>query len=48
MLNGLDLKLPFYLNLAPNYDATLTPRWLSLLPLCAGGNSALGREIDGS
>ena len=27
--NGLDLKLPFYLNLAPNYDATLTPRWLS-------------------
>ena len=27
--NGLDLKLPVYLNLAPNYDATLTPRWLS-------------------
>ena len=27
--NGLDLKVPVYLNLAPNYDATLTPRWLS-------------------
>ncbi|KFN43380.1 LPS assembly protein LptD [Arenimonas oryziterrae] len=27
--NGLDIKLPVYLNLAPNYDATLTPRWLS-------------------
>lgn len=28
-VNGLDFKLPVYLNLAPNYDATLTPRWLS-------------------
>ena len=27
--NGLDLKLPVYLNLAPNYDATLTPHWFS-------------------
>ncbi len=27
--NGLDVKLPVYLNLAPNYDATITPRWLS-------------------
>jgi LPS-assembly protein len=27
--NGLDLKLPVYLNLAPNYDATLTPHWYS-------------------
>ena len=24
--NGLDFALPYYLNLAPNYDATLTPR----------------------
>lgn len=24
--DGLDFALPFYLNLAPNYDATLTPR----------------------
>ncbi len=27
--DGLDLRIPFYLNLAPNYDATLTPRVLS-------------------
>src|SRR5690606_34989217 len=26
---GLDLALPYYLNLAPNYAATLTPRLLS-------------------
>ncbi|MDE0453010.1 MAG: LPS assembly protein LptD [Gammaproteobacteria bacterium] len=26
---GLDLATPFYLNLAPNYDATLTPRLVS-------------------
>lgn len=25
---GADLSLPYYFNLAPNYDATLTPRWL--------------------
>ncbi|MGH8505968.1 MAG: LPS-assembly protein LptD [Stenotrophobium sp.] len=27
--NGLDLRIPLYLNLAPNYDATLTPRYMS-------------------
>ncbi len=27
--NGLDLRTPYYFNLAPNYDATLTPRILS-------------------
>jgi LPS-assembly protein len=26
---GLDLRVPVYLNLAPNYDATLTPRIMS-------------------
>ncbi len=26
---GLDLMLPYYLNLAPNYDATLYPRWMT-------------------
>src|SRR5699024_887692 len=26
---GLDLATPYYLNLAPNYDATFTPRVLS-------------------
>ena len=27
--DGFDLAIPYYLNLAPNYDATLTPRWAS-------------------
>jgi LPS-assembly protein len=27
--NGLDLKVPVYFNLAPNYDATLAPHWFS-------------------
>ena len=35
--NGLDLRVPVYLNLAPNYDATLTPRWLSKRGLMLGG-----------
>jgi LPS-assembly protein len=26
---GFDIVTPYYLNLAPNYDATLYPRWLS-------------------
>jgi len=26
--DGLDLTLPYYLNLAPNYDATFAPRWI--------------------
>lgn len=26
---GLDLRVPLYLNLAPNYDAQLTPRYMS-------------------
>src|SRR5690606_31304527 len=27
--NGFDWRQPIYLNLAPNYDATLNPRWMS-------------------
>ena len=27
--DGVDIALPYYLNLAPNYDATLTPRLMS-------------------
>lgn len=27
--NGLDLATPYYLNLAPNYDATITPRLMT-------------------
>lgn len=28
-LSGYEFGLPFYWNMAPNYDATLTPRWMS-------------------
>jgi LPS-assembly protein len=27
--NGLDFKLPYYFNIAPDMDATLAPRWLA-------------------
>jgi len=27
--NGVDISLPYYLNLAPNYDATIVPRYIS-------------------
>ncbi len=27
--SGTDISVPYYINLAPNYDLTLTPRWLS-------------------
>ena len=27
--DGVDVSLPYYLDLAPNYDATLTPRWIA-------------------
>ena len=26
---GTELRVPYYFNIAPNYDATITPRWLS-------------------
>jgi LPS-assembly protein len=26
--DGLDISIPYYWNLAPNYDATVTPRWI--------------------
>jgi LPS-assembly protein len=34
---GLDLALPYYLNLAPNYDATLEPRLVGHRGLMLGG-----------
>ncbi|MDJ0806267.1 MAG: LPS-assembly protein LptD, partial [Gammaproteobacteria bacterium] len=34
---GAEFTLPYYLNLAPNYDATLTPRWMSRRGLMLGG-----------
>ncbi len=35
--NGFEYEQPIYLNLAPNYDATLKPRWLSERGLMLGG-----------
>jgi len=37
--SGLDFSLPYYFNLAPNYDATLTPRYLSKRGLLLGGEA---------
>ena len=34
--SGLELQTPYYLNLAPNYDATITPRELSKRGLLIG------------
>lgn len=46
--NGFDYEQPVYLNLAPNYDATLTPRWLSERGLMLGGEFRyLGRRYRG-
>lgn len=35
--SGIDISVPYYLNLAPNYDATLTPRILGRRGLMLGG-----------
>ncbi|WP_255992165.1 LPS-assembly protein LptD [Chitinolyticbacter albus] len=35
--NGLDLTTPFYWNIAPNYDATLYPRYLAKRGVMLGG-----------
>lgn len=35
--SGLDISLPYYLNLAPNFDATLTPRLLWKRGVMLGG-----------
>lgn len=35
--SGADLIAPFFINLAPNYDATIYPRWLSKRGLMMGG-----------
>ena len=34
---GMDIALPYYLNLAPNYDATITPRLMTERGLMMGG-----------
>lgn len=35
--SGWDIRVPYYINLAPNYDATLTPRVLGKRGLMLGG-----------
>ena len=35
--SGADISVPYFINLAPNYDATLFPRWLSKRGLMLGG-----------
>ncbi|MBR0566409.1 LPS-assembly protein LptD [Azoarcus sp. L1K30] len=34
---GFDLAVPYYWNIAPNYDATITPRWMSRRGMQVGG-----------
>lgn len=47
-VSGLDFSLPYYFNIAPNYDATLTPRYLSKRGLQLGGEFRyLGRSYSG-
>ncbi len=47
--SGLDLRLPFYVNLAPNYDLTLVPRYLSKRGTQLGGDVRylLGSSLGG-
>ncbi|MSQ67386.1 MAG: LPS-assembly protein LptD [Gammaproteobacteria bacterium] len=43
---GFDSKIPYYFNLAPNQDATLSPEWLSQRGLMMGGQYRyLGQEF---
>ncbi len=46
---GLDIRQPYYLNLAPNYDATLTPRSLGRRGFMIGGEFRyLGEGFNGN
>lgn len=46
--SGLDISLPYYFNLAPNYDLTLTPRYLAKRGLQLGAEGRyLGRTYSG-
>ncbi len=46
--DGLDFQLPYYFNLAPNRDATLTPRWITDRgPMLHGEYRYLGRRYVG-
>jgi len=51
--SGLEFALPYYFNLAPNYDATLTPRYMVKRGLQLGGQARyLGQrftsQVDGT
>jgi LPS-assembly protein len=47
--NGADITLPFYWNIAPNYDLTLFPRYMRKRGLMLGGEFRyLGETYDGS
>ncbi len=48
--DGFDYSQPYYLNLAPNYDATLTPRYLSEHGAMLGGEFRylVGGDDEGS
>jgi len=46
--SGLDLAVPYYLNLAPNYDATLTPRLVSRRGLMLGAEARWLTPLIGS
>jgi LPS-assembly protein len=46
---GLDIRQPYYLNLAPNYDATITPRSLGRRGFMIGGEFRyLGEGFSGN
>src|SRR5690606_5488186 len=46
--SGFEFSLPYYFNLAPNYDMTLTPRYMSKRGLQLGGEFRyLGRSYRG-
>lgn len=46
--SGFEFSLPYYFNIAPNYDATLTPRYLSKRGLQMGGQFRyLGHQYQG-
>ena len=46
--SGIELNVPYYLNLAPNYDATLTPRYFSKRGAQLGGEFRyLGADYSG-
>ncbi|MGH8051947.1 MAG: LPS assembly protein LptD [Arenimonas sp.] len=46
--NGTDISVPIYWNIAPNFDATFTPRWLSERGLMLGSEFRyLGNRSQG-